>query len=138
MPKPMRIGLLVEEVMVGHVLNLLHHTPGVVKVDLELGDTKMAKAHAKANGHAAAAPEKVKYRRFHGEITGADALIKLLKRGPKEPAAIREAFKKQGRAETSVSAQLHLLKKEGIIEPVGDIGEGYQLTKKGQDKAETL
>jgi 4-hydroxyphenylpyruvate dioxygenase-like putative hemolysin len=132
MPAPMKIHITVEQVRVGYVLNWLHHAPGVVKVDIDLGDTKTAKAHAKANGQANTKEDRRKTP-FRSEVTGADFLIGILKKGKMQRAKISEHFEKTGRSGNSANSLLHDAKTNGLLELHED--GFYSLTKKGRDRA---
>jgi len=141
MPKLFTCLVAIEEVALGHVMNLLHRTPGVARVDLLMGDTPHAKAHAKANGHANGelnGEDKKPHantgkKRPHFDVTGADFLIGMLaKKHPLDTPAIKKAFEKAGRQPGSTASLLYTGKKDGILQ----VGEGgYSLTKKGRDKA---
>src|SRR5215467_13912680 len=74
MPTTFKILLEVEESALGHVMRLLHRTPGVAKFDMLL-DKPTA---GKANGLAG----EPKRTRFRSEVSGADAIIKMLKKKP--------------------------------------------------------
>ena len=139
MPKMFPILMSVEESQLGPVMNLLHRTPGVAKLDLVLGDTPHAKAQANghANGHSHTEKEKPKLKRFRSEVSGQDAVIKLLKGGPRSSMQLKKAFVKEGRKEASVQNVVFLLKQDGVIENAnaeGARGAGFRLTKKGRDK----
>lgn len=145
MPKLFPIFVEVEEVALGHVMRVLHNTPGVARCNLMLGDTAYAKKAGLTNGHAnghgsnslnggkphknAGKPRKV------FEVPGRDFLIKALakSKGPVPQSKIKTVFEKDGRSPDSASSLLHLAKQAGTIENVA--GEGYRLTKKGRDRA---
>lgn len=130
MPKTFKMLVEAEEVALGHVMNTLHRTPGVVKVDLLLGDTPTAKrAAGSMNGHELKKPRKPRYE---GETSGADRLIQLLKKGPSNTTALKKAFEKDGRSPDSVSSLIYAAKNDGILQTGED---GYTLTKKGRDRA---
>jgi hypothetical protein len=129
----------IEEIALGSVVRILHNTPGIAKVDLLLGDTKQAADHAKnekkANGHANG-EDKPRRKRVVKDISGIDFIVKTLAKhkGAMKQPAIKDAFDKDGRAPGSAPAVIHNAKKEGLVQNVAR-GEGYQLTKRGRDKA---
>lgn len=132
MPKPFTLLVAVEEVALGPVMAKLHNMPGVVKVDMLLGDTKGAKEHANghANGHAA---KQVKPT-YQGDQTAEQFVIKLLKKKPMKASAIHDAFEKEGRAGGSYASAVWQAKKDGLVQQKEERGD-YSLTKKGHDRA---
>jgi len=129
MPKTFKILLEVEEVALGHVMNMLHRTPGVARCDLLLGDaSKSAPAKSAPNG----AHKPGRKPPFVGEEVAADLLLRLLKKKPMRSTDIAKAFENAGRSGKSISYVLHMVRKDGLIQG----GEnGYSLTKKGRDRA---
>jgi hypothetical protein len=134
MAKPFRLSVSVEEHALGRVMAVLHRTPGVVRVDLELGDAPSAKS-AKSNG-AEPHEKKARKTRFVDPTgaTGTDIAIRTLAKakGPLRASALRSAFEASGRAGVSCNSILHTLKKDGVVQNKGD---GFLLTKKGRDRA---
>jgi hypothetical protein len=131
MPKLFDLSIKVEEAALGRVMRLLHQTPGVARVDFDLGDAPTAKS----NG-AAPHKEKTRKRRFVDPTgaTGADIAMKALAKA-KEPLRQKELgaiFVASGRSAASYGSVLHALAKEGVATNKGD---GYVLTKKGRDRA---
>jgi hypothetical protein len=130
MPKLFDLSLKIEEVALGRVMRLLHSTPGVAKVDFDLGDAPAVK-NGEAHGE-----KKVRKTRFVDPTgaTGTDLIMKTLMKA-KEPLRqgdFNNAFIAVGRKPASSASILFLLKKEGVVQNKGD---GYTLTKKGRDRA---
>jgi hypothetical protein len=129
MPKLFDLSLKIEEVALGRVMRLLHSTPGVAKVDFDLGDAPTAKVNGEARDE-----KKVRKTRFVDPTgaTGTDLIMKTLMKA-KEPlrqADFNNAFAAAGRKPSSSASILFLLKKEGVVQ-----NKGYTLTKKGRDRA---
>ena len=128
MAKSFRILLEVEEAALGHVMNLLHRTPGVLRFDPLLDPSKTAKA---ANGEDK--KKKSDKPRYTGDDTAEQLILKhLAKRGATKSTAFPDVFEKAGRARSSPTFALHKAKKDGLIQ-IGQ--DGYTLTKKGRDRA---
>jgi len=141
MPKQFKILLEVEEAGLGPVMSTLNRTPGVIRFDL-LMDTQSeqrALSRAKPNGHAngaAETPHKKKRKpRFVGKVSGADFLLKLLKKKPMNTPALKAAFEKGGRAGGSTASLLHNAKKGGLVVFADNT---YALTEKGRTAAEKI
>jgi hypothetical protein len=125
MPKLFSISIKVEEIAVGRVMSLLHHTAGVAKLDLDMGDAK-----PKPNGKAPTYTGKPKKTY---EIQNKDFLIGVLAKakGPISAKQLKEAFTEDGRGPASVNSLVWLLKNEGLL---GNTGDGWFLTKKMKDR----
>jgi hypothetical protein len=134
MAKPFRLSVSVEEHALGRVMAVLHKTPGVVRVDLELGDAPSAKS-AKSNG-AEPHEKKARKTRFVDPTgaTGRDIVMKVLAKAkaPVTKGGFEQAFVESGRAGSSYGSVVYGLQNEGVVQNKGD---GYSLTKKGRDRA---
>jgi hypothetical protein len=127
MPKLFSISVKVEEIAVGRVMSLLHHTAGVAKLDLDMGDAK-PKLNGSGKPHPATGrPKKV------FEIPNRDFLIERLSKakGSVSASQLKEAFTEDGRGPASVNSLVWMLKNEGLLENKGD---GWSLTKKMKDR----
>jgi len=127
MPKLFPIHIEVEEVALGRVMRILHHTEGVAKIDLQMEEPAPRPKLKKPNGHA---PHAV---RDKFEIKGTDFVIEMLDKanGPIRHNAIRQAFVNKGRAPGSANYCLYGLAQEGLVQSTK---EGYVLTKKMKDR----
>jgi hypothetical protein len=124
MPKLFSISIKVEEIAVGRVMSLLHHTAGVAKLDLDMGDAK-----PKPNGsHKPTGKPKKAY-----EIPNKDFLFEVLgkAKSPISAGQLKKAFTEDGRGPASVNSLVWLLKNEGLL---GNTGDGWFLTKKMKDR----
>jgi hypothetical protein len=125
MPKLFSISIKVEEIAVGRVMSLLHHTAGVAKLDLDMGDAKPKKPNG---AHPATRKPKKSY-----EIPNKDFLIGVLAKakGPISAGQLKEAFTEDGRGAASINSLVWQFKKDGLVDNKGD---GYFLTKKMKDR----
>jgi len=121
MPKLFEISVQVEEIALGKVMHLLHRTPGVANVALQLGDTKPHK------GNGVHKPKKV------FDQTGNDFVMGLLAKGPMTRQAIAQAFHKAGRSPNSINSIMHEAKINGLMFIKG---KDWSLTAKGKNKLE--
>ena len=119
MPKFFPLNVEVEEIAVGRVMRLLHKTSGVVKVGIDMGESK-----PKANGHA------VPRKQF--ETSGKDFAFGLLYKHKMSANELRQHFADTGRSPNSIHSILHNAKVDGLL-TLGKDGI-YSLTKKARDR----
>lgn len=123
MPKLFPIHVEVEELAVGKVMRLLHNTPGVAKVNLNLGEPK-----PKANGARKPYGPRKKY-----ETSGNDEIVKLLSNTNRSTPELASDFDALGRSPVSVNSAIHTLQKAGEVKRTPD-GLKWMLTKKAKDR----
>ncbi|HEX8836759.1 MAG TPA: hypothetical protein VF748_07475 [Candidatus Acidoferrum sp.] len=126
MPRLHSIRIEVEEVAVGHLMRVLHHTPGVAKVHYDLEHS--GGTSSKQNG--VAHPNKGRPRKEFG-VTGHEfVLAVLMKAGkPLHIAELAKAFEDSGRAPTSANSAIHITNMKKLTKSTP---AGYMLTKTGR------
>lgn len=113
--KPYVITLRVEEIALGATLRKLHEMPGVMSVDMDLGDKGGTGPGAKQLQEAAAVRS--------GTVSERIARF-LAEKGPSHRQAIQAAL---GATSSTISSTLHVMKTNGIIERVA--ASTYALAK---------
>jgi hypothetical protein len=112
MPKLFPIHIEVEELAVGKVMRQLHNTPGVAKVNLDLGTPKLNGAERGPRGPYAPRKQSVQL-----DETGDQAVAKsLFGKPPMTTSQLRDVFLAQGRSAKSINSVLHKMKHDGEVQ----------------------
>lgn len=102
MPKLFPIHIEVEELAVGKVMRQLHNTPGVAKINLDMGAPKLNGAGAPRG------PYKTRKQSVTSDETGQDLVGKtLLGKPPMRRKQLMDAFAAQGRSRSSINSVLY-------------------------------
>lgn len=94
MPKLFTISVGIEEIAVGRVMRLLHKTPGVARVDLDMDSPKL-------NGRKGP--------------NGRELVLERLKKGPAKFADFSQIFEANGKSPKGLGSCLDTLKKKRLI-----------------------